>query len=260
MQTPHLAVIIMAAGQGKRMNNPDLSKVMHTLNGTPLIEHVTYLAQRLAPERIVVIVGHCREQVIAHLASVAPEVRIAVQAEQLGTGHAIMQARALLEDFDGDVVILSGDAPLTRTDTLDAAISRHRAEASVVTVLTALLDDPTGYGRVIKDDEGRIRYIVEQKDASEEEKTVREINSGIYVFQARPLFTALSRITNDNAQGEYYLTDVFELFRRDGLPMIAELVDDENEIRGINTIAQLQEMEAIHALMYGNQDVLETSE
>jgi UDP-N-acetylglucosamine diphosphorylase/glucosamine-1-phosphate N-acetyltransferase len=259
MQTPPLAVIIMAAGQGKRMNNPDLSKVMHPLAGTPLIEHVTRLARRLSPERIVAIVGHCREQVIEHLTTVAPEVRIAVQDEQLGTGHAIMQTREQLEDFEGDVVILSGDAPLTRPETLDRAIARHRAEASVVTVLTALLDDPTGYGRVVRDEAGHISRIVEHKDASDDERAIREINSGIYVFRARPLFDALSRITNDNVQGEYYLTDVFELFRRDQLPMIAEIVEDENEIRGINTIAQLQDMEAIYARMHGPRTVHETS-
>lgn len=249
--TPPLAVIIMAAGQGKRMNNPDLSKVMHPLNGRPLIEHVVRLAERLRPARIVTIVGHCREQVIDHLARIAPAVRIAVQAEQLGTGHAIMQTRTQFADFDGDIVVLSGDAPLTRTSTLETAIERHRRSGCAVTVLTAVLDDATGYGRILRDEDGHILSIVEHKDATDDERAIREINSGIYVFRARPLFEALSRITNDNAQGEYYLTDVFGLFRRDGQSMLAHVVDDENEIRGVNTIAQLEEMEGIHRRMFG---------
>jgi UDP-N-acetylglucosamine diphosphorylase/glucosamine-1-phosphate N-acetyltransferase len=248
-----LAAIIMAAGQGKRMKNPDMAKVMHPLAGTPLIEHVVRLARRSGASRVIAIVGHQRESVIAHLAAIDPGVEIAVQAEQLGTGHAVRQAEALLADFDGNVLILSGDAPLTREATIASMLDRHATTGAAVTVLTALLPDPTGYGRVIRGEDGRILRIIEHKDASPDERTVREINSGIYVFQARPLFAALARVTNDNVQGEYYLPDVFGLFAREGRRMEPCVVDSFDEIRGVNTLEQLQELEKIHAALLSRE-------
>ncbi len=245
MQRP-LAAIIMAAGQGKRMKSPDKAKVMHELAGLPLVSHVVRLARGLGCERVVVVVGHQRESVMEYLASFDPAVEFAVQAEQLGTGHAVQMTESALERFDGDVVILSGDAPMTRPETLAAALAQHRSRGAAVTVLTAVLPDPTGYGRVIRDADGAILRIVEHKDATEAERAVREINSGIYVFDRRLLFEALKKIDNNNAQGEYYLPDVFGIFQREGRVMIPHVVEDVDEIRGVNTIEQLQEMEFLY--------------
>lgn len=243
---PPLAAIIMAAGQGKRMNNPDKAKVMYELAGTPLIGHVVRLAILLGCQRIVAVVGHQRRSVIEYLGEAAFPVTFAVQEQQLGTAHAVMATEESLTDFDGDVIILSGDAPLTRPETLLAALHKHKEHAAAVTVLTAVLPDASGYGRVIRDTQGAVLRIVEHKDASEEERAVREINSGIYIFNRDALFSALKRVDNNNAQGEYYLPDVFGIFRSEGRVMVPFIVDDIDEIRGINTLEQLQDMEALY--------------
>lgn len=246
-QTPRpLAAVIMAAGQGKRMKNPDKAKVMHELAGTPLVGHVVALARELDCDPVVVVVGHQREHVTSYLHALDASIGIAVQAEQLGTAHAVLTTEDALADFHGDVVILSGDAPMTRPSTLRAALALHRERGAAVTVLTAVLPDATGYGRVIRDDNGAIIRIVEHKDASEDERAVREINSGIYVFDRALLFDALHRVGNDNAQGEYYLPDVFAIFQREGRVMVPCVVDDIDEIRGVNTIEQLEEMEMLY--------------
>ncbi|MBF0586849.1 NTP transferase domain-containing protein [Prosthecochloris sp. N3] len=238
-----LAMIIMAAGKGTRMKS-DLPKVLHQANGKPVIEYVVETSRSLSPEHIVLIVGHQAERVrqaTAHL-----PVRYALQEPQLGTGHAVMQAERPLGDFDGDVIILSGDAPLVTPETLQELIASHRNQKATATVLTAELDDPAGYGRVIRSPAtGDVLKIVEQKDASEEEKAVREINSGVYVFDAATLFDLLSRITNDNAQQEYYLTDVFGICFREHRKISAFSASDPDEIRGINTPEQLREAEEI---------------
>jgi UDP-N-acetylglucosamine diphosphorylase/glucosamine-1-phosphate N-acetyltransferase len=236
----------MAAGQGKRMKNPDRAKVMHTLAGIPLVEHVVRLTRAMDSERVIVVVGHQRESVIAYLSDLDPAIEFAVQAQQLGTGHAVRMTEALLDSFDGNVMILSGDAPLTRPETMKAALEKHHASGATVTVLTAVLPDPTGYGRVIRDENGSIVRIVEHKDADDEERSIREINSGIYIFEKKALFEALARVTNNNAQGEYYLPDVFEIFQREGRVMVPHIVDRFDEIRGVNTIEQLAELESIY--------------
>lgn len=247
MSSRPLAAVIMAAGQGKRMKNPDTAKVMHTLGGIPLVEHVVRLARDVGAERAIVVVGHQRQSVIDYLSAVDPSIEFAVQAEQLGTGHAVRMAEPLLRDFEGDVLILSGDAPMTRSSTLRNALARHRESDAVVTVLTAMLPDPDGYGRVIRDDRGAVLRIVEHKDANEKERTVREINSGIYVFRRAELFDALARVTNDNAQGEYYLPDVFAIFQDENRTMIPHVVKNFDELRGVNTVEQLAELESIYA-------------
>ncbi len=239
-----LAVVILAAGLGKRMNDPTKAKVMHELAGRPLIEHVLGLATAMGADPIIVVVGHQRETVIRHIHSCTPAVRIAIQEQQLGTGHAILQTAPLLTGYHGDVLILSGDVPLTRLDTLTAMAEAHRESGAVVTVMTARFDDPTGYGRVIRNAQGTILRIVEHKDATEDEKSITEINSGIYIFRCAPLFDALQYVTNDNAQGEYYLPDVFSTFASQGLPMLPFVIDDPVEIQGVNTIDQLQALEA----------------
>lgn len=241
----------MAAGQGKRMKNPDMAKVMHALAGRPLIDHVVERAASAGAGRIIVVVGHQREAVMAHLRTSPVPVECAVQDPQLGTGHAVLQAEPLLHDLTGDLLVLSGDAPLTRLSTLQRMLDHHRREAAAVTVLTASLPDPTGYGRVVRNAAGHIERIVEHRDATEAERAITEINSGIYVFQSAPLFEALHRVTNDNAQGEYYLPDVFALFARDGRVMAPCHADSFDEIRGVNTVEQLADMERLYRAMYG---------
>jgi UDP-N-acetylglucosamine pyrophosphorylase len=238
-----LAIVIMAAGKGTRMQS-DLPKVLHEANGKPLVAYVIEKSQALDPEKIVLIIGHQAEKVRQATASFP--VAYALQEPQLGTGHAIMQTEPLLADFNGEIIILSGDAPLFTARTLREIVAFHRSKQAVATVMTAEIDDPTGYGRIIRSDDGEeVLKIVEQKDASEQEKAVKEINSGVYVFNASELFSALHGITNNNAQGEYYLTDVFGICFGKGKKVCAFKIADPNEIRGINTPEQLREAELL---------------
>jgi UDP-N-acetylglucosamine pyrophosphorylase len=238
-----LAIIIMAAGKGTRMKS-DLPKVLHEANGKPLVAYVIEKSQALDPARIVLIVGHQAE--LVRQATAGYTVDYALQEPQLGTGHAVMQAEAALKEFEGEIIILSGDAPLFTVRTLRELIAFHRSKKAVATVLTAELDDPTGYGRVIRNaEDDEVLKIVEHKDATEEEKAVNEINSGVYVFNAAELFSALHGITQNNAQGEYYLTDVFGICFGKGKKVCAFKVADPNEIRGINTPEQLKEAELL---------------
>jgi UDP-N-acetylglucosamine pyrophosphorylase len=238
-----LAVVIMAAGKGTRMKS-DLPKVLHTANGRPVVEYVIEKSLSLEPESVVLVVGH-QADLVRQATSRFP-VAYALQQPQLGTGHAVMQTGPILKGFDGEVIILSGDAPLFTKRTLRELLDFHRSRNAVATVLTADIDDPTGYGRVIRNNDGaEVLRIVEQKDATDEEKAVTEINSGVYVFDAHELFAALEGITNSNAQQEYYLTDVFGICFGKGLKVCAFKVGDPNEIRGINTPEQLHEAELL---------------
>jgi UDP-N-acetylglucosamine pyrophosphorylase len=238
-----LAIIIMAAGKGTRMQS-ELPKVLHRANGRPLIDYVLDTANALDPAKTVLIVGHQAE--LVKEATARYGVIAALQEPQLGTGHAVMQAETYLNDFDGDVLILSGDAPLVNAETLRKLIAFHRSRNGAATVLTAELDDPTGYGRIIRqnDSEGVLK-IVEHKDASTEELAVREINSGIYVFNAKLLFDALTKINTNNAQKEYYLTDVFGICFQSGKRVYAFKTENPYEILGINTPEQLMEAERL---------------
>lgn len=232
----------MAAGKGTRMKS-DLAKVLHPLNRRPMVHYVLDTAFALNPEKVALIVGHQANAVKE--ATKLYRVNYALQSPQLGTGHAVMQAESALNDFEGEAMVLSGDVPLTQTKTLIALLNTHREKKAVATVLTAVLDDPTGYGRVIRGEQGDVLKIVEHKDASPAELAVKEINSGIYVFNKQKLFDALKQISNDNAQGEYYLPDVFKIFFSNGERIAAVSALDFNEIRGINTPEQLKEAEAI---------------
>ncbi len=178
---------------------------------------------------------------IAHLRKTSPAVECVVQEPQLGTGHAVVQARTPLAGFSGDVLVLSGDVALLRVSTVQSLLKFHREGNAVATILTADIDDPTGYGRILRDDHKLVVGIVEQKDATEQQRLVREINSGIYVFDSPRLFEALDHITTDNVQKEYYLTDVFGYYRKHGMKVTAMKTKDFNEIRGVNTVAQLEE-------------------
>ncbi len=237
-----LAVVVMAAGKGTRMKNPDMAKVMYLINGRPMIDYVLDLALRVHSARTVVIAGWQKDSVVAHLLKEAPSVRWVEQNPQLGTGHAVMQAGPALTDFEGDVLVLSGDVPMLSYETVIALLSAHRSHLAAATVLTTVLDDATGYGRILRDAEDRIVGIVEHKDATAEQRAIREINSGIYVFDKGRLFEGLRHITPDNAQKEYYLTDVFKYFWRNAIPVRAVKTENPGEVQGINTVQQLEEV------------------
>lgn len=236
-----LAIIVLAAGQGTRMRSRR-PKVLHAIGGRPLVGHVLTTAARLGADHIEVVVRHERDQVVDALARDYPGVVFIDQDDVPGTGRAVQVAiDGLPADFDGDVLVLSGDVPLLQEETLRALVAGHRAASAAATVLSARLQDPTGYGRVIRDAEGTVQRIVEQKDATPDEAAVSEINAGVYVFRAADLRAQLARVTQDNAQGEMYLTTVIELLRADDQPVAAEVADDTASTFGINDRAQLAE-------------------
>ncbi len=231
----------MAAGKGTRMKDPARAKVMYEILGRPMIHYVVDLAYELQMDRVLVIVGHQREAVTEYLRQSHPQAECVVQAEQLGTGHAIMQARTPLDDFAGRVIVLSGDVPLLSRPSMEGLLDHHAKTHASATILTADMDDPTGYGRILRDTDGGVTGIVEHRDASPEELKIREINSGIYVFDKSRLFEGLEQIKTDNVQHEYYLTDVFKYFWKHRFRVSAVKVQHADEIRGINTVAQLEE-------------------
>jgi bifunctional UDP-N-acetylglucosamine pyrophosphorylase/glucosamine-1-phosphate N-acetyltransferase len=242
-QNKPLNVLVMAAGLGTRMKSKR-AKVLHELAGRPLIAHVVRTAQTLEPRTILVIVGHQAEEVEqAVLAEVGELASFAVQAQQRGTGDAVESARQQLESSGSLVLLLSGDVPLIRPETLRKLIEQHRASAAACTILGVRLENPTGYGRIIRDEQGAFEKIVEQKDASEEERQVREINSGIYCFESGDLFEALKRVEPKNQQGEYYLTDVCEILNSAGRKVEVFLHTEAREVSGVNTRAELAEFE-----------------
>ena len=237
-----LATVILAAGKGTRMKS-DLPKVLHKINEKALVHYVIEQAESVNSSPIVLVVGHKYELVKEQTSMYS--VEYAIQAEQLGTGHAVQQAESVLTNFDGDVLILSGDVPLLSKETLESLLHVHKEQNSVATVLTAHLDDPFGYGRLIRNTDGSMNRIVEQKDATEEEQAVQEINTGIYLVKSSELFTALKAVKNDNAQGEYYLPDILPIFISEGKKVFAHQTENFDETRGINTIDQLKEAEQI---------------
>jgi UDP-N-acetylglucosamine pyrophosphorylase len=227
------------------MKDPDKAKVMYPIHGRPMIDYVVDLAMRVHAARTVVIVGWQKDTVVAHLQKEEPAVRWVEQNPQLGTGHAVMQAEPPLTDFNGDVLVLSGDVPMLSYETVSTLLSEHRAHKAAATVLTTILDDATGYGRILRDTGGHVVGIIEHKDANEEQRANREINSGIYVFDKARLFEGLQHITPDNAQKEYYLTDVFKYFWRNAIPVWAVTTMNPREVQGINTLQQLEEARAM---------------
>lgn len=244
-----LDILIMAAGLGTRMRS-ETAKVLHELGGRPLIAHVCRAALALNPRRIYVIVGHQAERVQAAVRAElgADGADFVTQTEQRGTGDAINAAREVLSQANSTVLILSGDVPLIRPETLGKLVHHHRTQRgykAAATILTVKLDDPTGYGRMLRDDEGNFQKIVEHKDATPAERQIREINSGIYCFETRALFPALAQVQPANAQGEYYLTDVPAILRSEGAEIRLVLHADAREISGINTRVELAEFEQL---------------
>jgi bifunctional UDP-N-acetylglucosamine pyrophosphorylase / glucosamine-1-phosphate N-acetyltransferase len=238
-----LDILILAAGLGTRMKS-GRAKVLHELGGLPLITYVCRTALSLGPEKIHVVVGHQAAEVErAVRAEVGDTAEFVTQAEQRGTGDAVMSARAPLENSDSLLLVLSGDVPLIRAETLETFIERHRASGATCSILSVRLENPTGYGRIVRAENDQFVRIVEQKDATSEEQKVKEINSGIYCFAARKLFAALRRVNPSNKQGEFYLTDVPQILLADGEKVDVYLHGDAREVSGINTRAELAEFE-----------------
>ncbi|MEU3184350.1 bifunctional UDP-N-acetylglucosamine diphosphorylase/glucosamine-1-phosphate N-acetyltransferase GlmU [Streptomyces sp. NPDC006923] len=236
------AVIVLAAGEGTRMKSKT-PKVLHEVCGRSLVGHVVSAARELDPEHLVVVVGHAREQVEGHLGDAYPGVRTALQAEQNGTGHAVRMAlQELGSTPDGTVVVVCGDTPLLSGETLNALAAAHAADGNAVTVLTAEVPDATGYGRIVRDGaSGAVTAIVEHKDATEAQRAIREINSGVFAFDGQLLADALGKVRTDNSQGEEYLTDVLGILRGAGHRVGAAVAADHREIVGINNRVQLAE-------------------
>ncbi|WP_460713852.1 bifunctional UDP-N-acetylglucosamine diphosphorylase/glucosamine-1-phosphate N-acetyltransferase GlmU [Nocardioides dilutus] len=237
-----LTVVVLAAGGGTRMKSKTM-KVLHPVAGRSMIGHVLAAVQETSPLRIVTVVGHQREEVGAHVLELAPEAMLAVQDEQHGTAHAVRTAiDAVLasgQQLRGTVLVAYADTPLLQGESLMRFAAEHEAAQRAVSILSGLVQDPRGYGRVVRNAEGDVEAIVEEKDATDEQRAIREINSGILAFDAEFLLDALPRIGNDNAKGEYYLTDTVHLARQAGLHVGAHAIDDVWQTEGVNDRAQL---------------------
>jgi bifunctional UDP-N-acetylglucosamine pyrophosphorylase / glucosamine-1-phosphate N-acetyltransferase len=236
-------ILVLAAGLGTRMKSKR-AKVLHELGGLPVITRVLRAAKSIKPSRIFVVVGHQAsevEQVTS--AEVGELAQFVTQKEQRGTGDAVAAAQDLLADSDSVLLVLSGDVPMIRSSTIETLIAHHRNSAADCTILSVRLENPTGYGRIVRDEEGSFQRIIEQKDASDEQRQIKEINAGIYCFASRKLFSALKRLKPVNEQGEYYLTDVAEILLNEGGSVSVYFHDDSREVSGINTRAELAEFE-----------------
>jgi bifunctional UDP-N-acetylglucosamine pyrophosphorylase / glucosamine-1-phosphate N-acetyltransferase len=238
-----VAAVILAAGKGTRMKS-GLVKVLHPAAGRPMINWAVDAARAAGAAPVVLVVGHQADAVRRVFADTA-DISCSLQEEQLGTGHAVACARDGLAGFSGTVLILCGDTPLLRGETLQGLIAFHRVNKAALTVLTALMDDPHGYGRVVRGADGRVLRIVEQKDASPEELAIREINSGIYCMEADFLFANIDSISSDNAQQEFYLTDLVAIAVKQELACLGRCTDDPDEIMGVNDRVQLAEASRI---------------
>lgn len=233
--------VVLAAGQGTRMKSK-LYKVLHPVCGKPMVAHVIDNISELGADRIVTIVGHGAEKVEASLGNQSEYV---LQEEQLGTAHAVQQAERQLGSLDGTTIVVCGDTPLIRSETMGALIEHHRTSGAKATILTAIAENPTGYGRIIRGEDGQVLRNVEQKDATAEEQKVKEINTGTYCFDNRSLFEALKKVRNDNAQGEYYLPDVMGILQSEGAIVSAYATADFSETLGVNDRVVLAEAEQV---------------
>ena len=241
--TTDLHVVILAAGKGTRMKSAT-PKVLHSLAGRPLIEHILSTVDHLKAASTTLVVGHGANEVQKALAG-RPNLQFVVQSPQLGTGHALLQAEQVLRGRQGNVLLLYADVPLLESGTLLRLLEAHRNAKAAMTVLTAELADPYAYGRIVRDDEGHVARIVEERDASSEQRAIREINSGIYALSMRPLFEHLNQLATDNSQGEYYLTDLVALYRQKGLRVDGLCLDTADELRGVNSRLDLADLSQI---------------
>ncbi len=237
----NIFAIVLAAGQGTRMKSK-LYKVLHPVCGKPMVQHVVDHIETLDVERIVTVVGHGAEMVKEQLGEQSEYV---LQAEQLGTAHAVQQAESILGALEGTTLVVCGDTPLIRPETMKALFDYHTSQNAKATILTAVAEDPTGYGRILRDTEGNVAQIVEQKDATEEQRKVNEINTGTYCFDNKALFETLKLVKNDNAQGEYYLPDVIEILQKQGDLVAAYVTENFEETLGVNDRFALSQAEEI---------------
>ncbi|RHW31749.1 bifunctional UDP-N-acetylglucosamine diphosphorylase/glucosamine-1-phosphate N-acetyltransferase GlmU [Lysinibacillus yapensis] len=237
----NIYAVILAAGQGTRMKSK-LYKVLHPVCGKPMVEHVADNIHTLDVNRIVTIVGHGAEKVKEQLGEKSEYV---LQEQQLGTAHAVIQAESILGSLEGTTLVVCGDTPLIRPETMKALFEHHADQKAKATILTAIADNPTGYGRVIRDQDNQVAQIVEQKDATEEQKLVNEINTGTYCFDNKALFEALKLVNNENAQGEYYLPDVIEILQQQGEVVSAYICENFDETLGVNDRVALSQAEEI---------------
>ncbi|MGG1680134.1 bifunctional UDP-N-acetylglucosamine diphosphorylase/glucosamine-1-phosphate N-acetyltransferase GlmU [Neobacillus sp. NRS-1170] len=238
---PNRYAVILAAGQGTRMKSK-LYKVLHPVCGKPMVEHVVDHVEKLNVQEMVTIIGHGAEMVKAQLGG---RSHYALQEQQLGTAHAVMQAASMLEGKEGVTIVVCGDTPLIKAETMESLFKHHEELAAKATILTARIDDPTGYGRIIRNEKGLVEKIVEHKDATEDERKVNEINTGTYCFDNAALFEALKNVSNDNVQGEYYLPDVIEILKNQGEIVTAFQTETIEETLGVNDRVALSEAERI---------------
>ncbi len=229
--------IILAAGEGKRMKS-DIAKVLHEIDGKAMVEYVIDAARSVDPAKIVLIVGNRMDQVIAKLHN--SRVIFSIQERQNGTADAVKCAQMPFANFVGELFVLCGDMPLVRGETLQKMLDFHRKKDSSATVMTGILDDPAQYGRIVRSDDGEFAEIIEYADGDEKTRAINEVNSGTYIFDASELWPALDKISSDNAQGEFYLTDVMTVLKNKGKTVAAWKVEDSSELLGVNTPEQLK--------------------
>lgn len=237
------AVVILAAGAGTRMKSAK-SKLLHEVAGKSLVHRVIDAAKSLNPEKTIVVVGHLREQVEAHLREVAPHVQTALQPQTLGTGHAVRCGLDIAPDISGDIVVISGDSPLLEGETLTKLVGYHQTQGNSITVMSSRVPNPKGYGRIVRDHNQDFAEIVEDRDCNEQQRAIDEVNSGLYVFQSQTLVDGLAALTTDNSQGEYYLTDVLGFARKQGQQVGAWVLEDYLQAEGVNDRIQLAAMNA----------------
>ncbi|MGL4988614.1 MAG: sugar phosphate nucleotidyltransferase, partial [Cetobacterium sp.] len=234
-----LKTLILAAGKGTRMKS-ELPKVLHKVCGVPMVQKIVETCSKIGSIENILILGHKKEEVL----KILQNSEYVVQNEQLGTGHAVKQAKEKLNDFDGTVMVLCGDTPLLKEETLKNLYNYHKTTGAVTTVLTSIYQNPFGYGRILKQD-GSVIGIIEEKDATKEIKAIKEVNAGVYCFEAKELLVALEKIDNKNQNGEYYLTDVISINVKDGKKVEAFLLEDNDEILGINSKIELEKANKI---------------
>jgi len=235
-----LAVVVLAAGKGVRMES-SLPKVVHEFNSVPMIERIIKTIKKLDPNKIITVVGYKKEIVKETITD--KNIIFVEQKVQKGTGHAVLMSKSILSDFEGNIIVTPGDIPLLNSETLRELVKIHEKTNSAATVLTTIMDDPQGYGRIIRDEDGFVIKIVEHKDASEQEKMIKEINTGIFCFDCKKLFQTLPLVTSDNAQNEIYLTDVLYILRKHHKQIAAVKSDNQLEVTGINSKSQLAKLE-----------------